>query len=111
MKPCTLYPAMNREVFESAGAPESSAPVLFAGSHRGTKAEELGGIFLEDQRPDIVLERGLREIRHPAVRGEQRIVRSKEHFRSQQRVRVLHQVRRKIFRRPARKIDVNLGLV
>ena len=52
-----------------------------------------------------------REVLEPAVRRDQRIVGAEQHLGLELRVRVLHQLRRKVFRRPARQVDVDVRLV
>src|SRR5690606_20062007 len=67
------------------------------GLRRVAQLEELDRVLLEDQRLDLVAETGVLEILEPALRRDQRVVRSEQHLVLQQRVRIVHQLRREVF--------------
>src|SRR5207302_776665 len=67
--------------------------------------------LLQNQRPDLVLDRKLCEVGEPAIRTDQREVRAEQHLLLEQRVRVADQDLREVLRRPAREVDVNVRLV
>src|SRR5262245_52048363 len=73
--------------------------------------QQLRRILLEDQRAHLGSDVDLLEVRHPAVGRERRIVGAEQHLLAQQRVGVMHQNRREVFRRPAGEVDVDVGLV
>ena len=68
-------------------------------------------VLFQDQRLDRILEAGFLEVRHPAVGRDQRVVAAEQDAVLQQRVRVLHELRRKVLRAPARQVDPDVGLV
>src|SRR5215469_5896188 len=74
-------------------------------------AEELAGVLLEDQRADFVPDCNLFQVSHPAIWSKQRVIRAEQDFVFQKRIRVLHQLWRKIFWRPSRQVNVDVRLV
>src|SRR5512145_234040 len=56
------------------------------------------GILFQDQLMHFGPEASLLEVLHPAVRRDERVVRTEQHFGLELRVRVLHELRRKILR-------------
>src|SRR6185436_15081627 len=73
--------------------------------------EQVDRVALENQRSNLVANVDLREVGEPPLRGDQRIVRTEQHFSFQLSVRVLHELRWEILRRPAGEVDVDLRLV
>src|SRR5690625_1289312 len=78
---------------------------------RVAQAEEARGVLLEDQRLDFVLDVELLEILHPPFGSDHREVGTEEHLVLEQRVGVLHELRREVLGRPTRQIDVHPRLV
>jgi hypothetical protein len=62
------------------------------------QSQQPDGVFLQDHGPHFGFHVELLEVRHPAVRRDGRIVRSEQHPVLDQRVGILHQVRREILR-------------
>ena len=77
----------------------------------GRKPEQPGGILLQDQRSHLVPEVRTREVLEPAVRRDQRVIGAEEDPVAQQRVRVVHELGRKVLRRPTGEVDEDLLLV
>src|SRR6516225_5467213 len=75
------------------------------------QAQQLDSIVLQNQRSDFVANRNVLEIGEPAIRGNERIIRTKQDFVLQARVCVLNERGRKVLWRPTRKVDVHVGLV
>jgi hypothetical protein len=89
-------------VADGRGGFESAVAALTA------KAEGADRVLLQDQRPDLRLERGLLEIGDPAVRADEREIRAEQHFLAQLAVGVLDDLRREIFGHPAAEVDVDV---
>src|SRR5579884_3851686 len=62
--------------------------------------EERSCVVLQDQGLHLVPEPGLLEVPEPALRGDERVVAPEEHIAAELRVRVLHELRREVLRRP-----------
>ena len=56
------------------------------------KSQQSLGVFLQDQRFDLVLEAGFVEVFHPALGRDQRVIAVEQHAVFQQGVGVLHQL-------------------
>ena len=54
------------------------------------KSQQSLGVFLQDQRFDLVLEAGFVEVFHPALGRDQRVIAAEQHAVFQQGVGVLH---------------------
>ena len=80
-------------------------------SDQPAEPEQPHRVLFQNQRPHVILDTDLLEIRQPAIRRQQRVVRPEQHLCFEQRVGVLNQRRREILRRPAGEIDVHLRLV
>src|SRR6202012_4996460 len=73
--------------------------------------EQLAGVGLQHLWPDLVTDVELGEIGEPAIGRDHRPVRTEQHLILQYAVDIAHQDRREIFRRPAREVNVDIGLV
>src|SRR5688572_4191392 len=69
-----------------------------------SELQQIDGVALQDQRPNFFADIDLLEIGKPALRRDQRVVRAEQYFSLELRVRVLNELRRKVLRRPARKV-------
>jgi phosphatidylinositol alpha 1,6-mannosyltransferase len=67
--------------------------ICFGGSATLTQREQPRRVFLQDERPHFVANSDCGEIRHPAIRCDQRIVGAEQHLLLEQRVRILNQDR------------------
>src|SRR3954469_2853917 len=107
-----LYGALWVSPWESAqnlGAssqPGPSPPPVSVG-----EPEHLGGVVLEDQGADVVLDLEIGEVGAPPVGGDDGEVRPEQHLAFEQRVGRLHQLRREVLRRPPGQVDVDIRLV
>src|SRR5213079_301521 len=77
------------------------ASVPPTGTSRLGQAQQACRVLLEDLGADLVLDLELREVREPAVRGQDRVVRAEEDLVLEERVRVLDQLGREVLRGPA----------
>src|SRR6188472_647152 len=75
------------------------------------ETEQPRRVCFQHERPHVVANGNLLEVRQPAIGSDPWIVGTEEHLVLEQCVRVLNQGRRKVLRRPSRKIDVDLRLV
>src|ERR1700731_4280084 len=73
--------------------------------------EKADRVLLEDQGTHVGLDRDRLEVGKPSLRCDHRIVGSKQQLILEDGIGVLHQYRRKVVRRPARQIDIDLWLV
>src|SRR5690348_17255690 len=80
---------------------DPSPSLRIYGPLRLGQPEQPGGVLLEDLRPDLVLDRQFGEVLEPAVGGEDGEVGAEEDLVLEQRVGVLHELRREVLRRPA----------
>src|SRR5207244_185796 len=87
------------------------SPAQLAPGHRLlVERQQPHGVPRQDQRLDLVAEPRLFEILQPALRRDQRKVAAEQDAVLQQGVGVLHQLRRKVLRAPAREVDPDVGL-
>src|SRR3954451_6683738 len=73
--------------------------------------EQSGGVLLEDQRPDLVVDLDALEVPQPALGRDHREVQTEQNLPFEQGVRVADELRREVLGRPAGEVDVDLWLV
>src|SRR3970040_2689476 len=75
------------------------------------QVEKFLGVLEQNLWSHLWLNTYLIELLHPSFHGERRPVRAEHDLVLDDGVDVLHELRRKILRRPARKVDVDIGFV
>lgn len=75
------------------------------------QAQEFAGVLLQDQWAHFGANGDVREIGEPAIRGEQGIVATEEHFVLEQGIGVLDKLGREVFGGPAGEVDIDLRFV
>jgi hypothetical protein len=68
-------------------------------------------VFFEDQGAHFIFDSNFLEIGQPSIRCDQGEIGPEQHLLFQERIRILNQHRRKVFRRPAGEVDIHLRLM